>query len=56
MAAAGAFWVTHGKCGQGRAQKMSCLEPTHSATCSAADDSLPVSFATTQDGDKLSVG
>lgn len=49
VAAAAAFWVTHSTCGQGRARKMSCLEPNHSASCSLAADRLSVSFATTQD-------
>lgn len=48
--AAAAFWVTHRTCGQGSAREMSCLEQTHSASCSPADDGLPVSFATAQDG------
>lgn len=29
---------------------MSCLEPTHSASGSPADEGLEVSFATAQDG------
>lgn len=44
------FLGNHSMCGQGRAQKMSCLEPTHSASCSLADDRLSGSFATTQGG------
>ena len=48
--AAAAFWVTHSTCGQGRAREMSCLEPTHSASRSPADDGLWVSFATAQNG------
>lgn len=37
-------------CGQGSTREMSCLEPTHSASCSPADEGSEVSFATAQDG------
>lgn len=40
LIAVAAFWATHRTCGQGRAQEMSCLEPTHSASCSLANDGL----------------
>lgn len=38
--AAAALWVTHSTCGQRRVREMNCLEPTHSASCSPADDGL----------------